>query len=54
MSTITIECSHQEAHFNLVLGPGRDGNGIAYLLKDEDEGKTKNVVYKEVLTGLEL
>ena len=37
MLTITIECSHQEAHFNLVLGPGRDGNSIAYLLKDEDE-----------------
>ena len=44
------------SHGQLYVGLSRctSGNRLKVLLKDEDGGKTANIVYKEILTGLEL
>jgi hypothetical protein len=44
------------SHGQLYVGLSRctSGNRLKVLLKEEDAGKTGNIVYKEILTGLEL
>ena len=44
------------SHGQLYVGLSRctSGNRLKVLLKEADEGKTPNIVYKEVLTGLQL
>jgi PIF1-like helicase/Helicase len=44
------------SHGQLYVGLSRctSGNRVKVLLKDVDEGKTSNIVYKEALTGLQL
>ena len=44
------------SHGQLYVGLSRctSGNRLKVLLKDVDEGKTPNIVYKEILTGLPL
>ena len=44
------------SHGQLYVGLSRctSGNRLKVLLKDEDAGKTPNIVYKEILTGLQL
>jgi hypothetical protein len=44
------------SHGQLYVGLSRctSGNRLKVLLKEGDEGKTPNIVYKEILTGLQL
>ena len=44
------------SHGQLYVGLSRctSGNRLKVLLKEADKGKTPNIVYKEVLTGLQL
>jgi hypothetical protein len=44
------------SHGQLYVGLSRciSGNRLKVLLKEVDEGKTPNIVYKEILTGLQL
>jgi Helicase len=44
------------SHGQLYVGLSRctSGNRLKVLLKEEDNGKTQNIVYKEILTGLQL
>jgi hypothetical protein len=44
------------SHGQLYVGLSRctSGNRLKVLLKEEDNGKTVNIVYKEILTGLQL
>jgi len=44
------------SHGQLYVGLSRctSGHGVKILPKDVDEGRTWNVVYKEILTGLDL
>ena len=44
------------AHGQLYVGLSRctSGDRLKVLLKEVDHGRTQNVVYKEVLTGLNL
>ena len=44
------------SHGQLYVGLSRctSGNRLKVLLKDIDNGQTSNVVYKEILTGLQL
>ena len=44
------------SHGQLYVGLSRctSGSRLKVLLKDDDKGKTPNIVYKEVLTGLQL
>ena len=44
------------SHGQLYVGLSRctSGNRLKVLLKEEDEGKTANIVYKEILGGLQL
>jgi hypothetical protein len=44
------------SHGQLYVGLSRctSGNRLKVLLKEEDQGKTTNIVYKEILGGLQL
>ena len=44
------------SHGQLYVGLSRctSGNRLKVLLKEEDSRKTANIVYKEILTGLQL
>ena len=44
------------SHGLLYVGLSRctSGNRLKVLLKEVDEGRTPNIVYKEILTGLHL